>query len=631
MKCFYPVVIVLVSLAGCRRNQPQSAEKPEPPIALNAPLQFQMTQRSTVALPRSNDRILITIDDITRGQVMMSLSWREGNVIVATRSVRENDRVTFTVDGHTYKIELKQLKNRLVREDTARFELSPAATESEQMLSENDKIEKLISSLRDIDGAKFIRNREEHTVDKAITHLRNKWEWTKAQIKTAEDFIAIVASSSSTTGKGYVIRYSDGSEITSEEWFRKQLQIIEKPPDKELKQYPAAALEKQISITGPYDIELELIYIEPGSFIMGRDTRLDSWLSIINFEFQIYLDEGPPRKVTITKGFYIGKYEVTAAQYCKFLNSPDVNQLERFITFNYWSRIIKRNGRYVPRPETEDCTAYTVPWAGANAFCEWLSKSTGRRFRLPTEAEWEFTARGPEGREFPWGNKEPKWLSEAATDSNEVKFSKPWMGPSVYSIQERLPSDVTPDGVVGMLCSKEWVQDYYADYPRKDEIDPTGPKDPPHLWRRRDHRLGYRVLRKGGLTGRALGLHAEGGGYDFRVLMEVDEDQSEQRKLHSIDVPVEFTVWQRSTTPLPKSDGKLLLTLDDITRGQVLVTVASYDGKPVVATRSLRENDIIEFSVGKHTYKLKLKTLTNKLIGNDSAVFQLWPATPEAR
>ena len=236
MKCLYPVMIVLVSLAGCRRNQPQPAEKPEPPIALNGPVEFQMSQRSTVALPGSNDRILIAIDDITRGQVMMCLSWRDGNVIVAPRSVRPNDRVAFTVDGHAYNIELKQLRNVLVGEDTVRFELSLAATESGQMLSENDKIEQLISSLRDIDGAKFIRNGQEHSVDQAITHLRNKWEWKKTQIKTAQDFIAIVGSKSSTTGKPYVIRYSDGSEITSEEWFRNQLKIIDKPFNKELKQ-----------------------------------------------------------------------------------------------------------------------------------------------------------------------------------------------------------------------------------------------------------------------------------------------------------------------------------------------------------------------------------------------------------
>lgn len=388
-------------------------------------------------------------------------------------------------------------------------------------------------------------------------------------------------------------------------------------------------LQKQIVVTGPNDLELELIYIEPGTFIMGRDTRIDSWLSIINFEFGIYLDEGPPRKVTVTKGFYIGKYPVTASHYCKFLNSPDVNQPGRFISFNYWSRIIKRNGRYVPRPGTEDCAVNTVPWEGAKAFCEWLSKRTGRRFRLPTEAEWEFTARGPEGREYPWGNKEPKWLSEV-TEPNEAEFSKPWTGLSVYSIPERYPSLVTPDGVAGMCSNRgEWIQDYYADYPRKDEIDPTGPKDPPVVM---GDRPGWRVLRRGGLTERQPGLDANQAGiYGFRVSMELDKDQPEQRKLPSIDLPVEFTVSQRSVTPLPKSNGKLLLTIGDITRGQVLVRVSRRDGDVVVASRSLRENDIVAFTVDKHAYKLKLKTLTNKLIGNDYAVFQLWPATAEAK
>ncbi|MHC4617996.1 MAG: DUF5329 family protein [Planctomycetota bacterium] len=226
----FAFLILLVSLAGCKRRPAPPAEKPPPPIVLNAPLEFQVNQRSTIAIPGSNDRILITIDDITRRQVMTSLCWQDGNVIVATHSMRENDRLTFALDGHTYRIELKQLTNLLVGEDTARFELSLVLTESQQMLSENDKIEKLISSLRDIDGARFIRNEQEHTVDEAVTHLRSKWEWKKTQIKTAHDFITTAGSTSSTTGKPYLIRYPDGSTITSEQWFRRQLEIIENLP-----------------------------------------------------------------------------------------------------------------------------------------------------------------------------------------------------------------------------------------------------------------------------------------------------------------------------------------------------------------------------------------------------------------
>jgi len=93
----------------------------------------------------------------------------------------------------------------------------------------------------------------------------------------------------------------------------------------------------------------------------------------------------------------------------------------------------------------------------------------------------------------------------------------------------------------------------------------------------------------------------------------------------SLDSAVEFSVSQRTTTPLPRSDGKLLLTLDDITAGQVLVTLSWHDGKSVVATRSLRQKDIVAFTVSNHVYKLKLKKLTNVLIGEDAAFLVYFP------
>lgn len=122
------------------------AEKLEPPIVLSAPIEFQMEQGSTVALPDSNDGILIKIGDITRGQVITSLSWFDGAIIVTARSMRENDRLTFEAEGHRYVITLKELRNVLAGEDTARFELSPVKIKTEQWSSEDDKIEKLSSS-----------------------------------------------------------------------------------------------------------------------------------------------------------------------------------------------------------------------------------------------------------------------------------------------------------------------------------------------------------------------------------------------------------------------------------------------------------------------------------------------------
>jgi hypothetical protein len=206
-----------------------------PPLSLDSAVEFSVSQRTTTPLPKSNDKLLLTLDDITSGQVLVTLSCHDGKTVIATRSLRQNDIVTFTVSNHVYKLKLKKLTNVLIGEDTAVFQLWPAAAEVESVLSEQDKIETLISSLSQLSGAKFIRNGQEHTVDEAVAHMRKKWEWKKTEIKTAQDFITIVGSRSSTTGKPYVIRYSNGAEITSEEWFRKRPKIIEKLPNKEPK------------------------------------------------------------------------------------------------------------------------------------------------------------------------------------------------------------------------------------------------------------------------------------------------------------------------------------------------------------------------------------------------------------
>lgn len=294
-------------------------------------------------------------------------------------------------------------------------------------------------------------------------------------------------------------------------------------------------MEKNIVVAGPNGLEIEMVYIEPGRFTMGRSTTFDSWLGAIVME-DFGADEGPPTNVTITKGFYIGKYKVTVDQYCTFLNSPDTNHPGHFIAFNKWARVLEESGHYVPKEGTRDCAANTVPWEGARAFCRWLSKQTDHRFRLPTEAEWEFTARGPEGRCFPWGNSERlRWATEYA---RKDKYPDLWKGPAVQNIGKRR-INVTPDGVVGMASSVgEWVSDYYAErYPSYDEVDPTGPNSPV-TW---SPPLPYRVLRRciyhPRITQREAGYYANDGGcYSFRVLMEVNESQSE-RSVNELEGP----------------------------------------------------------------------------------------------
>lgn len=87
---------------------------------------------------------------------------------------------------------------------------------------EKKKIEFLISSVENFEGAIFIRNGSEHDAKEAAKHLRMKLQ-NVLVVKTADDFIRLCASKSSISGKPYMIRLTDGKTINSEEYFREKL------------------------------------------------------------------------------------------------------------------------------------------------------------------------------------------------------------------------------------------------------------------------------------------------------------------------------------------------------------------------------------------------------------------------
>jgi hypothetical protein len=88
---------------------------------------------------------------------------------------------------------------------------------------EKKKIEFLISAIQNLKGAKFIRNGAEYDGKQAVQHIRMKLQYVGSKVQTADDFIRLCASKSSITGKPYMIRFSDGKTITSEEYLRGKL------------------------------------------------------------------------------------------------------------------------------------------------------------------------------------------------------------------------------------------------------------------------------------------------------------------------------------------------------------------------------------------------------------------------
>jgi len=96
-----------------------------------------------------------------------------------------------------------------------------------QTLTEHQKIEQLIQSVEQLNDAEFIRNGTAYSAEKATSHLRTKLKKAGGRIKTAQDFIDGIASTSYLSGKPYYIRFKNGRELTAKEFFEAKLREIE--------------------------------------------------------------------------------------------------------------------------------------------------------------------------------------------------------------------------------------------------------------------------------------------------------------------------------------------------------------------------------------------------------------------
>jgi formylglycine-generating enzyme required for sulfatase activity len=199
----------------------------------------------------------------------------------------------------------------------------------------------------------------------------------------------------------------------------------------------------------------EMVLVPAGEFTMGSNE---------------YDDEKPPRRVYLD-AFHIDKYEVTNAQYRRFVQATN-----RAAPSWYWNDP-KFNGSTQP--------VVGVSWHDAAAYCGWAGK------RLPTEAEWEKAARGTDGRKYPWGE---AWdASRANSDDSKLGRTAP-----VGSYA----TGASPYGAQGMAGNVwEWVADWYAAdyYQRSPERNPKGPESGQ-----------YRVVRGGSWVSAPLNLRASG-------------------------------------------------------------------------------------------------------------------------
>jgi formylglycine-generating enzyme required for sulfatase activity len=209
-----------------------------------------------------------------------------------------------------------------------------------------------------------------------------------------------------------------------------------------------------------------MVHIPAGEFTMGSND---------------YDDEKPLHTIYLD-GYWIGKYEVTFAQYDKYCE--DVKKAKP--DDEGWGR-----GK---RP------VINVSWDDAKAYCDWLSTEKNLTFKLPTEAQWEKAARGTASIKYPWGDNEPyykgKWYANyAAHDSWEKRGED---GFEFTAPVGSYPQGASPYGLLDMAGNVwEWCYDLYGDdyYKNSPKENPTGPESG-----------SLRVVRGGGWADDARGL-----------------------------------------------------------------------------------------------------------------------------
>ena len=150
-------------------------------------------------------------------------------------------------------------------------------------------------------------------------------------------------------------------------------------------------------------IGMKMVLIPAGEFMMGSGRSAAEIARIFESKAEDFENEHPQHRVKITKPFYLGAYEVTVGQFRKFVSAMgyktdaekdgEGGRGYNASTNEFVGRKPKYSWRKTGWTQTEDHPVVNVSWNDAVAFCEWLSSTEGKTYRLPTEAEWEYACR----------------------------------------------------------------------------------------------------------------------------------------------------------------------------------------------------------------------------------------------
>jgi len=191
-------------------------------------VKMTIIQRQLKEVPGSDGYLSVYIDDITGGQVLLTIMTADRQNLVDQTSVSRGDSLTFTIGEEKYRLTVETLVNFISGDDYGIFTIYRLAPPKVDEKREREKIERLIDVIEGSDVT-FIRDDKEYTPKEAAEHIRKKYEYARENIHTLEEFIDKVASHSWISRRDYLVRLSDGTEVTASKWLHEQAAKLGKP------------------------------------------------------------------------------------------------------------------------------------------------------------------------------------------------------------------------------------------------------------------------------------------------------------------------------------------------------------------------------------------------------------------
>jgi formylglycine-generating enzyme required for sulfatase activity len=258
--------------------------------------------------------------------------------------------------------------------------------------------------------------------EQELVKLESKFEGDLSSMEKMRQSTSLPAEAKKKYLAAFKEKWTDYVSMLRNETLMSRYKILFPPP---------AGTVETVRVNG---VDIEMVYVPGGTFMMGSPSN---GKDRNNDEVQ--------HQVMLTKGYWIGKYEVTQEQWQAVMGNNPANK------FGVGNRY----------------PVYYVSWNDCQEFIQKLNSLTGQNFALPTEAQWEYAARGgPSSKGYVYsGSNNINDVAEYYGNNN--KSTKPVGGRQANEL-----------GIYDMSGNVwEWCEDWIADYPGGSVTNPTGPSN----------------------------------------------------------------------------------------------------------------------------------------------------------